>query len=48
MTIFGAPSSIPRSDRRMRPLTFLYSINAEQLLFDAFLDMMRVFDSIES
>ncbi len=47
MAIFGAPSSTPEGDRQMHPLTSLYmEFNSQQLLFEAFLDIMHIFGSV--
>ncbi len=41
-------SSIPRGDKRVRRLSFCRKFNSQQLLFDAFFDIIRIFGSIQS
>ncbi len=46
--IFEAPSSTPGGDRDMPPCwLFCTQFNAQQPLFEAFLDVMRIFASGE-
>ncbi len=44
---FGAPSSTLGRDRHMRSQTFYMKFNFEQLLFETFFDVMRIFGSTE-
>ncbi len=45
MAIFGTPSSTPVRDRHICPLTFLYQIEFQQLLYEEIFDRMRIFAS---
>ncbi len=47
MAIFEAPSSTPEGDRHAHPLIFCSVFNDEQLLFEAFSHIMRIFGSVE-
>ncbi len=41
------PSSNSGGERRVQQLTFLNKFNVQQLLFEAFLNVTRIFGSIE-
>ncbi len=43
--MFGAPSSTPGGDRDMRPGVFCRKFICEQLLFEAFFDIIRFLQS---
>ncbi len=45
---FEPPTSTPGEDRQVRPLTFLYEINSQQLLFEQFFYTVDNFISVQA
>ncbi len=45
--IFEASSSTPGGDKHVHPLTLLYGIQCSTTFFEPFLDIMRIFGSVE-